>query len=296
MPESYAEIFRSICRPMEPIPTGEDPVLAELWGIRAVLFDFYGTLFISGSGEVGTSRQAASEAALAAALAAVGAGWTGPVAEGAQCLFETIEHAHAESRGRGIDYPEVDVVEIWREVVRQMACRGRLERSTWTTERLRRLAVEYEGRANPVWPMPGLRKCLLALSERELVLGIVSNAQFCTPELFPALLGGPAEQWGFDPSLQYYSYRYGRAKPGLDLHRMAAAALATRRIEPDGVLHVGNDMLNDVFAARQVGFRTALFAGDARSLKRRVGDPRLDGVSPDVILTRLSQLNGCMID
>jgi len=292
----YADIVRSLCRPMEPIPTGEEPVLAELRGIRAVLFDLYGTLFISGGGDVGTAPLPASEMALAEALEAVACRLNGPPAEAVQCLFETIDQSRANSRQQGVDHPEVDIVDIWRQVLKKLAGRGLVEEKSWSQDRLRRLALEYEGRANPVWPMPELTKCLVGLTERKLALGIVSNAQFYTPELFPALLGARAEQWGFDPDLQYYSYRYGRAKPGLDLHKMAAEALASRHIDPGQTLHVGNDMLNDVLPASRVGFRTALFAGDGRSLRRREGDPRLDGVSPDVVLTRLGQLSDCMIE
>lgn len=295
MSSAYGDILRSLSRPLEAIPTGKDPLLVKLAGIKAVLFDLYGTLFISGSGDVGTSRQAACEAALAGALEAVGAGASGPVGEGVDCLFRAIEGSHAESRVRGIDCPEVDIVEIWRQVVAELGRRGVVSQSTWTGEELCRLAVEYEGRVNPVWPMPGLRECLVGLAEKRLLLGIISNAQFYSRELFDGLLGQPAEQWGFDPDLQYYSYQHGRAKPGLELHQMAAEALEKRQIRPPNVLYVGNDMLNDVFPATRLGFRAALFAGDARSLQLRGGDPRIEGVTPDLVITRLDQLNWCMI-
>ena len=59
MPDPLADIFRSQFKPLEPIPTGERSVLADLQGIRAVLFDLYGTLFISASGEVGATKEAA---------------------------------------------------------------------------------------------------------------------------------------------------------------------------------------------------------------------------------------------
>lgn len=121
-------------------------------------------------------------------------------------------------------------------------------------------------------------------------MGIVSNAQFYTVEQFAVHLGGPPESWGFEPDLQFYSYRHGRAKPGADLYRMAADALARRAIEPSQVVYVGNDMLNDVLPAAQTGFRTALFAGDARSLRLRRGDPRVDGLAPDLIVTSLTDL------
>ena len=55
-------------------------------------------------------------------------------------------------------------------------------------------------------------------------------------------------------------------------------------------LYVGNDMLNDVWTASQCGLRTALFAGDQRSLRMRGDDPRCADLEPDVIITKLSQL------
>lgn len=291
MTDAYADILRRHYHPIEPIPSGHAPVLARLTGIRAVLFDVYGTLFISASGEAGTSRASASESALAGALASMEVEPKGPVGPGIEHFFDVIERSHAELRRAGIEWPEVDIVEVWREVLRELARRGVLEPRGWQREQLERLALEYEARANPVWPMPGLRECLRRLCERGLLLGIVSNAQFYTPELFPALLGCEAERCGFDSRLQFYSYRHGRAKPGTDLYEKAALALGARGIEPPAVLCVGNDMLNDVLPARGVGFRTALFAGDARSLRVREGDPRVDGVSADVVLKSLLELS-----
>jgi len=266
-----------------------------LAGIRAVLFDLYGTLFISASGEVGTSRESASAEALSEALEATGIRPLRPVGRSVTCLFDAIEASHAASRRAGIHHPEVDIVEIWRTVVAELGRRGVLEDRAWERAQLERLAVEYEARANSVWPMPGLGTCLGRLVERGILMGIVSNAQFYTHELFSALLGHSAEYWGFDPELQYYSYQHGRAKPGLDLHEMAAQALGRRGVEPGEALYVGNDMLNDVLTAQRVGFRTALFAGDARSLQMRADEPQLDGVSPDVVLTGLAELSECLL-
>ena len=63
--------LRDFCRPLQPIPTGVEPVLKELPGIRAVVFDVYGTLLISGSGDVGTVAAAPADA-FAQACEAVG--------------------------------------------------------------------------------------------------------------------------------------------------------------------------------------------------------------------------------
>jgi putative hydrolase of the HAD superfamily len=300
---------------MEPVPTGEVPVLKRLTGIRAVLFDVYGTLFVSGSGEVGTAGQPAADHSCGAAttpmercpadaarqrpldeaLQAMGVPTSAPADQGVECLRELIEASHARSRSSGIDYPEVDIVELWREVLAELARCRVIEEADARAADPKRLAVEYEVRTNPCWPMPHLPECLDWLRQGGLVLGLVSNAQFYTPELIEALLGKPAEQWGFPADLQYYSYQYGRAKPGLALFERALAALADRRIAPGGALYVGNDVLNDLLPASKLGLRTALFAGDARSLRRREDRPQLEAAAPDLILTDLMELAQCIM-
>jgi putative hydrolase of the HAD superfamily len=290
MPSPYSAIFRRHCRPLRPIATQQSPVLRKLGGIQAVLFDLYGTMFISASGDVGVAREAAPEAALADALKSMDVAADGPVGEGLQYLFERIDALHAEARQAGIDFPEVDIAELWAEVLAELARRGAIEPSAARRADPKRLAVEYEARVNPCWPMPDLPECLSQLRQAGRILGIVSNAQFYTPELFDALLGERAESWGFLPELQYYSYQHGRAKPGLTLFELAANALEARGIAPGEVLCVGNDMLNDILPADRLGFRTALFAGDARSFRPREGDGRVEGLVPDLILTALAQL------
>jgi len=294
MSESYADIFKSLCRPLDPLPTGQPTVLAELPGIRAVMFDLYGTLFISGSGDVGSASDESHEAALAEAFGAIGLKPLGPIHRALEYRVQMIKFQHAEARAAGVNYPEVDIVEVWRGVMARLGNDGVVPPKTLGQTDLERLAVHYEARSNPVWPMPGVKECLRCLTKKGLTLGIISNAQFFTLELFVALLGGGPEDWGFSPELLYYSYQHGRAKPGLDLHRMAAEALLRREIEPSQVVYVGNDMINDLLPASQIGFRTALFAGDSRSLRLRQGDPRLDGITADLVLGSLSELNECV--
>ena len=294
MPSKHAEILRAHSRPLSPVPTGQEPMLKPLPGIRAVLFDVYGTLFVSGSGEVGTEA-APSDRALVESLRAVGVEARGPLDQGVECFFKTIETMHARLREAGRDYPEVDVLDVWSQVLAELGRRGVIDPTADQSVDIGRLAVEYEVRANPVWPMPGARECLQRLHDKGFVLGIVSNAQFYTPELFEALLGKPPKAIGFDRRLQYYSYLHGWGKPSLRLFELAAEALARRGIAAGEVVYVGNDMLNDVFPAHRVGFRTALFAGDSRSLRLREDDPRVEGIVADLVLTRLEQLLECMI-
>ena len=56
------------------------------------------------------------------------------------------------------------------------------------------------------------------------------------------------------------------------------------------VLYVGNDMLNDIYPAAKAGFKTALFAGDSRSLRLRKDKPKCKYLSADIVITDLIQL------
>lgn len=284
MTDPLVERIRQHAQALEPVPTGESPRLQPLEGIRAVAFDVYGTLIISGSGDVGTDQTQSRGAAFREAFIAAGLSFEGDADSAAATLRRTIETHQQRRRDAGIEYPEIDIIDVWRETLDEFKVEVADE------ELLQAVAVEFECRTNPTWIMPGAAKVLKQLQESEMTLGIISNAQFYTPLVLEALFGVPPERLGFAPDLQVYSYRYGHAKPGTFLYDRSAAAFAERGTAPREVLYVGNDLLKDVMPAARVGLRTALFAGDARSLRKRVGDERVREVSPDLVVTELSQI------
>jgi putative hydrolase of the HAD superfamily len=49
-------------------------------------------------------------------------------------------------------------------------------------------------------------------------------------------------------------------------------------------------MLNDIYPAHLLGFKTALYAGDQRSLRRRENDSRCQSLTPDRVITSLDQI------
>jgi len=61
-------------------------------------------------------------------------------------------------------------------------------------------------------------------------------------------------------------------------------------INPQQPLYVGNDMLKDIWPAARLGCKTALFAGDRRSLRLREDDERCRELEPDLVVDDLSQL------
>ena len=216
----------------------------------------------AGAGDISLQTGTSNADALQQALVQLGVPAERAAQWDDQVLRAEIEEHHQRGKQRGIQFPEVDIVEVWRAILRK------IEESveTLTVVDPGELAVEYEVRVNPVWPMPGLRECVTNLHSSGFQLGVISNAQAMTPQLFPALLGETLEGLGFDRQLQFFSYRFGESKPGLSMFRAAVEELAQRGCPPNHAVYIGNDMLNDVWAAQQVGFRTILFAGDARSL------------------------------
>lgn len=282
---SIAALIRKLSGPLEPLPTDARAKLPQLGGIRAVVFDVYGTLLVSGSGDISLTSGAARGDAAVEALAAVGL-----EAQQGQSVVDTlhavIKGSHEDSQ---YEYPEVEIRDIWRETLYRLA-EVELLRGEYRSVDLGELATHYECRVNPIWPMPGAKATLEAIRDAGLLQGIVSNAQFFTPEAFEPLLGGSLAELGFDESCCIWSYAHLQAKPGTFLYRQAAATLQQQGVSPGQVLYVGNDILNDVWPAQQVGFKTALFAGDARSLRLREQDPRVADAEPDAVLTDLSQI------
>jgi putative hydrolase of the HAD superfamily len=256
------------------------PAAPPLRGIRAVLFDIYGTLFISAAGDIGAAAE--SPAPPPERLASL-AGEYGSSAAELRDYFRAAVLERHEALRKERACPELRVEELWAQF---LARRGREPGGA------RELALRYELAVNPVWPMPAAAETLELLRSRGLVLGLISNAQFFTPLLFEAFFRGPPEALGFDSGLLTYSFELGEAKPSPALFAPAKNRLETLGLKPENALYVGNDMLNDIYAAARAGFKTVLFAGDRRSLRLREGEPRIRGIMPDRVARRLEDLSG----
>jgi putative hydrolase of the HAD superfamily len=276
---SIAEgMFKSYLKPLKPIDTGLSPKLSNGKDIKAVLFDIYGTLFISGSGDIGVAKDN-SHKNFGFENLMKKFSITGSAETLLDRLLSKIKKTHEDLKEQGIDFPEVNIDRIWMELL-----------DMDDMESARAFAMEYELIVNPVYPMPHLKRVMDTLSQKNISMGIISNAQFYTPCLFEWFLGKTPMELGFHPDLTIYSYQHNYAKPSRFLFTHASRKLAEMGIRTNSVLYIGNDMLNDIYAARSEGFATALFAGDKRSLRLREGDSRCQNITPDFIVTDLIQL------
>ena len=272
-----------------------DARLQALPGIRAIIFDIYGTLFSSGVGDISLAAETNRDAQLKAALANAGI----RLSAAAQHIrlddrLHAVIHRHQDlRRAEGIVYPEVDIRKVWAELLHSLVEDSLIEVSS--AESVETLAVDYESRVNPIQPMPGLQAELTQLTRRGLMMSIISNAQFYTPLLFDAFLMQNAAYFGFCMDCAVWSYAELEGKPSPRLYHIAAQRFRQHHhVQPDEILYVGNDLRNDIWPAQSVGFKTALFAGDRLSLRRRADDPACGALQADLELTQLAQISHCI--
>ena len=270
--------LRHHIKPLSPLPTSLNASGKLKERIRCILFDVYGTLFISGSGDISLARQQTRHIQKLKDLLS-----RYQIKKRPQIVlddfFTAIELEHKRLRQTGVEFPEVEIDRIWAHVL-----------EIEELDAVRAFAVEFEMMVNPVYPMPNLERMLSGLKKLKVLMGIISNAQFFTPYLFNWFLNSSPEDLGFKSDLIFYSYKSGHAKPSPFMFDAAAKNLRNMDILAHSVLYIGNDMLNDIYPAKTVGFKTALFAGDARSLRLRENHLKCRSLYSDIVITDLAQI------
>lgn len=279
--------------PLKPLETNVKERLYKTDTLKAVVFDIYGTLLVSASGDITESDQNVMN--LQHALIESGYIIFDDIPEGAfdfmleDFRYTILEH-HKKRKSDNIPYPEINIKEVWGDVLK------RAINKLWIAEGDNscrdQFVVTFEVFSNRVFPMPGMQGIIYHFQNQKIPLGIVSNAQFYTPLIMNHYLRNqPSEEVipPFDPDLTVFSFRLGKGKPDSYLYRSLIPALKNKyQISPEETLFIGNDMLNDIYAASKAGFKTALFAGDKRSLRLR--EKQVGNLKPDFIITKLEQL------
>ena len=276
-------------------PEGQVARLSQLSGIRAVVFDVYGTLFSSGVGDISLATEANRDAALRATLRDNQIELTAATEAIRldQILHDIIAEHQAARRQQGIAYPEVEIRSVWQDLLNTLLKDGLI--ATAFVGEISTLVIDYERRVNPTQAMPQLADVLATLQSSGMVMSIISNAQFYTPLLFESYLQADIQQLGFCPDCNVWSYKALEGKPSTQLYINAAEKLKSQHgIVPTEVLYVGNDIRNDIWPAQKIGFKTALFAGDQLSLRLRKDDPNCCEVTADIEITELQQILKCI--
>jgi putative hydrolase of the HAD superfamily len=188
--------------------------------------------------------------------------------------FQVMKEQFAASTEK---YPEFDVVQVWREILRRRNLGVALPLPQEKLQQLPLAIAELQRGVSRkrLKCFPGANEALEWLKQRYL-LAAVSDAQtaYALPEVRAVGL-----HTYFDTTV--VSGDYGYRKPDARLFQMALDRLKVRAAV---AIFVGNDTFRDVFGAHQLGLRTILFWQSGNPL------PSSSGVEPDYIIYDLADL------
>lgn len=284
--------------PISPLPTKHKPDLKKMDGVKALIFDIYGTLLISSSGDI--DQATISSGHLKTAFEAANYKLNQNEKELEKSLQNLlghfvgiIKHHHQRHINSGRKFPEVDIRLVWEDFVNLAIEKQIISRTEQSDPD--RLTFVFELLSNKVFPMPGMKEMISHFKQAGYQLGIISNAQFYTPIVLNYFLTGKIDEReaiaDFDPELTVFSYHLYKAKPDNSLFEQLLAALKNKYdIEPKEAAFIGNDMYKDIYPAHQSGMKTVLFAGDERSLRLRPDRKEIGKLKPDATITELKQL------
>jgi len=266
--------------------------------IKAFVFDVYGTLLISASGDIDESVFSTDNIKQAFGVSNIR--MSESVKDQAALLTDLLEqfrHSvkdnHSRTRTEELPYPEVDILKIWQDILLSHGKKNELVFNGQLC--IKCFIFVFEVLSNRIYPMPGMKELLSRLADKQYPMGIISNAQFYTPVIMNYFLHDTITEEEavapFDPDLTIFSYKYMRSKPDMYLFELLKDQCQRKYgLYADEILFVGNDMFRDIYPAVLTGFKTALFAGDTKSLRLRQEKPELKKIVPDYIITDLMQL------
>jgi putative hydrolase of the HAD superfamily len=294
----YIKTFLGESVLMKPVPTHLKPFVKKDPSIKAFIFDVYGTLLISASGDIDESVLSTENLVKAFSAADIQIGRKVPdkVALMAEILEEfkqSVRDFHNQERTEEKPYPEIDILQLWERIITRHQKKNHFIFSGPLC--IKCFTFVFEVLSNRIYPMPGMIELLEQLASRQVPLGILSNAQFYTPVILNFFLNKSISEneavIPFDPDLTVFSYKYMRSKPDQFLFELVKKQCNLKYgLFADEILFVGNDMFRDIYPAFTAGFKTALFAGDTKSLRLRQEKPELKKIVPDFIVTDLIQL------
>ena len=178
---------------------------------------------------------------------------------------------HEQRRKSGEEFPEFDVVKIFRDIIREFAA------ADMENEEIIAVNASLVYRAASLLhlePYPGVKEILGAL-KKNYRLGAISDGQS---------VWGRAElrMAGLEKFFEFVliSGDLGFRKPD---ERMFSMALEKLQLKNSEVIYVGNDMYRDVFGAKNAGMKTVFF-------KTNQGEHGFSGADPDYIIYNFNEL------
>jgi FMN phosphatase YigB (HAD superfamily) len=306
--EQYASYLDTRDLPWPAAPTVERPKakphLTRLPGVKAVLWNVYGTLLNISGGELlfEHPQKLLMDVALDKTVQEfkMWGSMSRKPGQPSEYMGQLYSQELAMQRGvttGGEKYPEVQVERVWEGLVKKLLQKD----YKWDAgffgslnELSRKIAYFFHASLQGTGCHAGCAAALRGVREAGLQQGLLGGGQCFTAVQLARGLKGQDEQADLDTlvpaELRYLSCEVRARKPSERLFRHALAGLAEKKITPGEVLHVGSRLSADLVPARRLGMKTALFAGDKASLQASPEQLKEPASRPDVLLTELAQV------
>lgn len=247
-------------------------------GIKAVLFDFYGTLVLVEDDEEDLANFRAVRNAIRETFPGVKVSALPSGEEIRSLYFDEIKKTYERSRE---EFPDVDLELIWAGVLE----RPEIGVPTYIINRggggkLRRILRAFrESAVKRFDACEGVRDVIKTLRDHGMKIGILSDAQ-------PAYVEGEMERLGIHPYLDLfiYSARFRFRKPDTRFFRWGLEKIG---VSANEAVFIGDDMYRDIFGAQRVGMRTIYKPSP-------YGCSYHEGCNPDEVITDLRMLPGLL--
>jgi HAD-hyrolase-like len=280
------------------------PHLKNLSGVRAILWNVYGTLLAIPFGELlfEHPQPFVMQMSLEKTIAEFKM-WPsmsrkpGAPSEYMGYIYKTLLDEQRMLPSPGEKYPEVLAERVWEGVVKKLFQKEYTFDAGFygsLNEYSKKIAYFFHASLQGTSCYPSADRALRAVSDAGLTQGLCADGQcFTVLQLqrgLDALGGGVRLDDVVPDDLRVLSCDVLCRKPSERLFRPALERLEAKGIGPEDILHVGSRIDKAILPAKKLGLKTALFAGDRASLAATTEQMKDHASKPDVLLTDLRQI------
>ena len=302
---NYLDSRRDLPWPAAPsaMPIKAKPHIARLAGVRAVLWNVYGTLLAIPLGELllehptpfvmnNALDRTIHEFKMWASMSRK----PGQPADDLLRQYRQILSEHSLG-GAGERHPEIQVERIWEVILKRLMQKDyKFDASFFgaMNEYSRKVAYFFPASLQGTACYEGAATAMKHVAASGLRQGLLADGQcFTTVQLQRGLSaqdGSARLDDLLNDGLVILSSDLRGKKPSERLFRMALDDLQKAGLAPEEILHVGSRMNQDIIPAKRLGMKTALFAGDKVSVQATSDQIKDAATRPDVLLTELDQI------
>ncbi len=293
----------------EAAPAKATPSIKPLAGIRGVVWNLYGTLLTISEGRLLHQHplQLPMQIALDKTIKEFnmwnsmsrkpGAPWEYFLHKYLE-VYDQLAMSGTEKRGEA---PEIISTEIWRRLI------GMLQQKDYQFDAAfygslddfcEKIAYFFHANLQGVAAAPGALRALITVAKMGRTQGLLADAQsFSFVQMLRVLrkqgkLPSPAKL--FAPNCLTLSYQVGVRKPSRSLFEASVRSFDQSQIKAREILYVSSRLKDDLAIAKQLGMKTALYAGDKTSVEATSEELRDITVRPDRLLVDLRQIQNIL--